>query len=155
MPDLAPLLQSLGILIGNLMSLEYSARAAISRMTRSQSRVDLSTAQPGDWVPEDPIINYDQLSDVLIRFNELAFPNRRVDKQKLVDVRHQLAHGRILSVPPEITLLLLKFDKPTHGRVKVSARIDLTENWLLEQRRLVDDAQLKIGAELVSPRGLG
>jgi len=77
---------NVGVLIGNLQSLEFSARVAIATITGSQSGVDLRALQPGQWVPEDPMTNYDQLTAVLEKFNALVSPRRRPDIARIVDL---------------------------------------------------------------------
>jgi len=143
---------NVGMLIGNLQSLEFSARVAIAEMNGSRSHVDLCTVQPGEWVREDPMTNYDQLSAVLKRFNGLASPTRQLDVQKIVDLRAQLAHGRVASFEPTFPLTLFKFGKPVRGKVPVLARIEMTEEWFRAQRRFVHDALQTVGDEFYAPR---
>ena len=99
-------MQNVGVLIEQLRSIEYSARVAIRSLTQDGSPpVDFARLRKGDWVPEDAVTNYDQLDAVLKRFNELAPARCRVDARRLVDLRHQLAHGRLVAVtsPPKTT----------------------------------------------------
>jgi len=140
---------NVGILIGNLQSLEFIARMALVAMTGSQSGVDLHVLRPGQLVPEDPMTNYDQLGAVLGRFNALASSSGRlIDVQRIVDLRDQLAHGRTVAKEPAFPLTLLKFERPVRGQVQVSARIEMTEAWFLAQRKLVHEAIQMVGDEL-------
>jgi len=70
----------------------------------------------------------------------MAPPALRLDVQRLVDLRDQLAHGRLAAGAPTFPLTLLKFGKAVNGKVPVQARIDMTEAWFLEQRALVHEA---------------
>ena len=139
-------------LIGNLQSLEFSARVAIATITGSQSGVDLRALQPGQWVLEDPMTNYDQLTAVLEKFNALVSPRRQLDVARIVDLRDQLAHGRVSSGMPTFPLMLLKFGKPVNGKVPVVARIEMTDAWFREQRTLVHEAIQTVHLRAVEQR---
>ena len=143
---------NVGMLIGNLQSLEFIARAAIADLTGAQWGADLRTAQPGDSVSEGPMTNYDQLASVLKRFNSLAKTGRQLDVDKLVDSRDQLAHGRVAAIEPRFPLVLLKFGKPVGGRVQVLARIEMNEEWFATQRRFVHDSIQIVGDEVMAWR---
>ena len=139
---------NVGILIGNLQTLEYGARSAVATMTESHSGIDLRTVQPGDMVPEDPLTSYDQLAYVLKRFNKWASPGHQLDVRRIVNLRDQLAHGRAVAFEPKFPLTLLKFGKPAKGEVPVLARVEMTEAWFIEQRTLVHNAIQTVAAEV-------
>ena len=89
--------------------------------------------------------NYDSLADVLRKFNDLAAPQRQLDISRLVGLRDELAHGRIAVLHPQIfPLTYFKFGKPVKGKgVPVTARIEMTEDWFMEQRVSVIDSALR------------
>ncbi len=91
-------LWNVGRLIAQLQSLEFSARIAIATMTGTRSGADLRALQPGQWVSEDPITNYDGLVS--------ARP--QLDVAEIVNLRDQLAHGRVASGDPTFPLILLE-----------------------------------------------
>ncbi len=140
---------NIGILIVQLQELEFSARVVIARSTGSGIVVDLASLTPGDWVPQDPMTSYDSLAAVLKKFNELASPERQLDVSRLVDLRDELAHGRIAVLKPQIfPLTYFKFGKSMKGKgVPVAARIDMTEAWFLAQRKLVHEALQMVADE--------
>jgi len=122
------------MLIVQFQELEFSARVVIARSTGSGIAVDLPSLKPGDWVPQDPMTSYDSLAAVLKKFNELASPARQLDVSRLVDLRDELAHGRIAVLKPQMIfpLTYFKFGKSVKGKgVPVAARIEMTEAWFL------------------------
>ena len=123
-------LWNVGMLIAQLQSLEFSARIAIATMTGTRSGADLRALQPGQWVSEDPITNYDGLVS--------ARP--QLDVAEIVNLRDQLAHGRVASGDPTFPLILLKFGRSLDGKVPVLARIEMTETWFANQWGLVYEA---------------
>lgn len=137
---------NVGLLIEQLRVVEYSARVAIGILQQKGSSVDFANIREGDWVPEDTATSYDQLDAVLRRFNELAPAQYQVDVRRVVDLRHQLAHGRLVSLAAarrtrdHFPLITVKFGKPKSGRVQVTARIEMTEEWFREQRLFLDRA---------------
>jgi len=138
-------MQNVGVLIEQLRCIEYSARVAIRILNQDGSPpVDFARLRKGDWVPEDAVTNYDQLDAVLKRFNELAPARCRVDARRLVDLRHQLAHGRLVAGATSretlnlFPLVTVKFGKPKSRRVQVTALIEMTERWFSEQRAFLN-----------------
>src|SRR5262249_45130509 len=107
-----------GLLVTQLQVLEYSAREAVAKAKDPSFDVEyLRTIQPGSVVPEDSMTDYAQLRRVLARLNECAPPNRQVNIEAIVNLRDQLAHGRLTAVPKPgssspFPLTLLKFDEP-------------------------------------------
>lgn len=139
---------NVGMLIGNLQSLEFCTRAAVARMSRVRWG-GLNAMQPCQLVPEDPMTNYDQLGTVLQKFNGLASAKFQLDVEKIVDLRDQLAHGRVSAITPDFPLTLLKFGIPAKGMVRVLARIEMTEAWFAQQRRFVYDSIQAVDSGLV------
>ena len=133
-------LWNVGMLIAQLQSLEFSARIAIATMTGTRSGADLRALQPGQWASEDPITNYDQLTTVLAKFNGLVSARQQLNVAEIVNLRDQLAHGRVASGDPTFPLILLKFGRSLDGKVPVLARIEMTETWFANQWGLVFEA---------------
>jgi len=134
---------NVGMLIGNLQSLEFSARVAIAAMEGAQS-VDLLALRPGELVQENPMTNYDQLATVLDKFNRRVTPKYQLDVGRLVALRDQLAHGRTAANAPTFPLTLLKFGKPVRGIVPVESRSDMTESWFVDNRRFLLSALMAV-----------
>jgi hypothetical protein len=134
---------NVGMLVTNLELLEFNARLQTEKAM--QSPVDLWTIQAGDSVPEDRITDYDQLRVVLRRFVQIA--GRQLDVDALVELRDQLAHGRVIPHSPSeaFPLTLLRFGRPTNGKVPVLARIQMDDDWFKRQRFLVDQALQVVG----------
>src|SRR6266446_4664794 len=115
------------MLIAQLQSLEFSARIAIATMTGTRSGADLRALQPGQWVSEDPITNYDGLVSA----------RQQLNVAEIVNLRDQLAHGRVASGDPTFPLILLR---SLDGKVPVLTRIEMTETWFANQWGLVYEA---------------
>jgi hypothetical protein len=138
---------NVGMLITQLQVLEFSARVAIRTEARWDIE-DLRTIQPGTFVPEDPVSEFPGLAPVLSRLNERAPANSQVDVAAIVNLRDQLAHGRLAAIPgpsSSFPLTLLKFGGPQQGQVPLLARIEMTDAWFREQRDLVDRALRAVG----------
>ena len=133
---------NVGLLITQLQVLEFSARVALGQMMRPGFSVEyLRTAQQGDVVPEDPMSSYDQLADILTRLNEHVARGQQLDVEAIVDLRHQLAHGRLTAaVRPPFPLTILKFGNPRRHRVPVVARVEMTAAWFRQKLDLVNQA---------------
>ena len=135
-----------GALITLLQQLEFVARRAIAKAAQPQfSAAYLRTIQPGDVVPKDPLNDYRTLWKVLEDFNEHAHADRQLDVRALVDLRDQLAHGRVTAFEPKFPLTLLKFAKPSdNGQVRLLAKAEMTAAWFSEGLNLVKDAIDKV-----------
>jgi len=118
------------MLIAQLQSLEFSARIAIATMTGTRSGADLRALQPGQWVSEDPITNYDGLVSA----------RQQLNVAEIVNLRDQRAHGRVASGDPTFPLILLKSGRSLDGKVPVLTRIEMTETWFANQWGLVYEA---------------
>ena len=135
-----------GMLLTQLQLLEFNARLGIARKTGSPI-VDLRTAALNEWVTENPITNYDQLTTVLTRFNELAPERGHLDVWALVELRDQLAHGRVIpfSSTTPFPLILLKFGPSRDGQVQLLAKIEMHFAWFAAKRQLLDRAIQTVG----------
>ena len=66
-----------------------------------------------------------------------------------MNLRDTLAHGRMFGYGSMKSLRLLKFSrKPKNGKVLVELALDMTDEWFLENIRILDQALGKIGIAL-------
>jgi hypothetical protein len=144
----------LGKIIGNLISIELSARLVLENQKPGNLKAlmnQLAHFKEGDWVDVSPISDPDGLRGVLNQYNasvEAAHPGLKLDTERIVFLRDALAHGRIFGVmDPKAGpyLRLLKFDKnKANGKVQVLLRIEMTREWFDETAALLSAAIEKI-----------
>lgn len=142
---------AIGVLHMNLLSLEFALRLFLYELQKLGNSsviapVDFTASAVDTWIPETPLTNYDTLGQLIGKVNdELEARNcpERID-MSLVTVRDALAHGRVLTDDPKNHFRLLKFSKPTNGRVQVKVSIELTPDWLKAQVRQVHEEVQKI-----------
>lgn len=136
----------LGGLIGNLQSLEFLLRIALSKLPGARGRGVLSGQDfylsPVDsFLPENDLTSYDSLGELISKFNkEMDKQGKLKIDESLVAIRDALAHGRVSASAPDETLRLLKFDKPQDGRVRVVFNEELSEAWFMRHKNRVRDA---------------
>jgi hypothetical protein len=123
--------KKLGKLWNYLLSLEVLLRVCIlikSKQESSLRRLDILKA--GDIVDENALTNYDGLEDVIKRFNS-SFKKEDwvVDKDKIVHLRHVLAHGRLISFKLNYPVKIFKFAEPVDSDVKVEFTEEMTSDW--------------------------
>ena len=127
---------AIGKILINLWALEFSLRLFLYESVGPQNAtLNLHQLAVGDWVPENPITNYDTLGDLVCKVNErleVLGVHERVD-HSLVDLRDALAHGRTSALQPDGPFKLLKFSSAKQGKVQVTTAIDFTPQWLTEQ----------------------
>jgi len=130
----------IGQIIGNLHSLELAMRLFLDRAKSGNSsapKPDLFSLKAGDRVGVTPFTNYDSLGRVIDRYNERVAginPELSVDKS-VVELRDALAHGRLLTRVPQRPIRLFRFSAPHGTTVEVSMALDVTDEWIAEQRR--------------------
>jgi len=144
---------ALGKLFGNLGSLDVALRAVLyaahptspGREARPHTSLNV-----GDQVEENWITKQNYLSDLVNAYNalqdELGRPEQKIDSG-IVDLRNALAHGFVTASDAGGILTLMKFGKgkgPTPRPLQVTAKIELTPEWMSEQMVRVRDALLKI-----------
>jgi hypothetical protein len=143
----------LGKLVGNLQSLETVLRffldkalASISpRLPEGKTYFGL---RAGEEVPVNAFTNFDFLSDLIAKYNAIV---QAKDQALLVDasvvaVRDLLAHGRIAAdSPDEARLVIIKFDRPKNGSVRVTDSAMMTDDWCQERIDLVRAQIEKVG----------
>ena len=160
---------NLGKLTGNLQSLETSLRMYLLKVEKAK-RVDQSPGtlywnmKKGDTVAVDAFTNYDQLKEIIEKFNlEVARCGHgtKVDKNEVVRIRDLLAHGRVSAdAPDERQLKIIKFENPRGSQtVIVSECAELNDSWFKEtndfircQLECVNAALNHVGA--ISPKKL-
>ncbi len=141
----------LGKIVGNLLTLEFAARLAISKLDPRQAalvQTQLPQVKENDWVEVNPLTNADDLGQTLEKYNKRASADCRVDVNAVVRLRDALAHGRAFGFGSSQRgyLTLLKFArKPDrHNRVKVTMAIDMTDDWFKENIEFLLDATRKV-----------
>jgi len=140
MPNAVNVPHAMGDVLANLQSIEFCLRRFLYHLDGLQKPspdaahppFDLSNWREGDWVPETPLTNYDTLGDLIAKVNSAlqarGFPER-IDTS-LTQLRDALAHGRVLSLPPDGPFRLVKFSKPKVNKVRVAVSITLNHEWL-------------------------
>ena len=142
---------SIGRIILNLLSLEITLRLFLdeaqqpSGPTQAMS-LDLHNLAVGDWVPETPLTSYDTLGQLIKKANcELekhGLPERVDDS--VVALRDALAHGRVLGDRPEGPFRVFKFSKPCRGMVRVEVSVEITQDWLDQQKKSTAAEAMKV-----------
>ena len=141
-------LLTLGKLVANLHSLEFSLRAFLLKNFESREpKVNLTNIIAGDEVPLNSFTNYDTLGRVIDRYNEVVqpvYPSCCVDKT-VVEVRDMIAHGRIAGKTLTPPYELVKFGKPNKSSmVPVEQVVTLDSHWLSSNVNLVLDQIHKV-----------
>ena len=143
----------LGGLIGNLQSLEFLLRIALSKLPGARARgvpsgEDFYLSPVDSLLPENDLTSYDSLGDLISKFNkEMDKQGKLKIDESLVAIRDALAHGRVSASVSDETLRLLKFDKPQDGRVRVVFNEELSEEWFMRHKSRVRDA-IDIAAQM-------
>ena len=139
---------SLGKLVGNLLSLEMGARMVIVKLDQrvaEQVKTQLPQVKSGNMVEFNAFTNGDNLAQTLEKYNKWAPLDCRIDISPIVNLRDTLAHGRMFGYGSMKSLRLLKFSrKPKNGKVLVELALDMTDEWFLENIRILEQALGKI-----------
>jgi hypothetical protein len=126
----------IGKIIGNLQVLEFLLRLFLYEKVGPQNiTYSLDEVAEGEWVPENPITNYDSLRTLVKKVNkqlEAQGVTDRVD-HSLVDLRDAIAHGRVTAFHPEGPYKLMKYSPAKDGKVQVMIAKTLSSRWLKEQ----------------------
>ena len=152
--------RALGKLIANLLSLEFIIRAFLFESDRLRTGEvpqggSLAGLQVGASVPEDPMTSYKSLGPLVEMYNAhvVAVDSAlRVDAG-LKDLRDALAHGRVFGVSPLGPLHLVKFGRPSCGRVRVTHAFVMTGEWFRGQIKRVGDEVRKVQQALSRLQG--
>lgn len=140
----------LGGLIGNFQSLEFLLRAFLHKQPNARPLglpygTDIYLSPVGTALAENDFTSYDTLGQLIDKFNAVAaagnLPN--VDRT-LVDIRDALAHGRVSASGEDEQLRLIKFGRPSNGQVRVEFNVEMSDAWLIEQKRKVFEAMMVV-----------
>lgn len=146
--------RGLGGLLGNFHSLEFVLRVFLNRLPGARPMgvphgTNIYLAPVGTELPENDMTSYDSLGQLFGKFNaEMARRGHAQLDMALVELRDALAHGRVSASVPDDTLRLIKFDKPTNGRVRVSFNELMTEEWFTAQKARVVAALKQVHSQV-------
>jgi hypothetical protein len=94
---------AIGKIFTNLQAFEFSLRLFLYESIGPQdATLNIDQLALNDWVSENPITNYDSLSDLITKVNErlnVLGIHEHVD-DSLVDLRDALAHGWVSALHP-------------------------------------------------------
>lgn len=139
----------LGMLIGNLQSLEMGARLAIVKLDHwagKQVQTQLPQVKAGDKVELNAFTNDEDLTQTLKKYNKRTPLDYRVDVASIVRLRDALAHGRTFGFGTMKHLRLLKFNrrKNVKGQVAVELAEDMTEEWFNNNINMLNESLEKV-----------
>ena len=130
----------LGQVVENLQSIE-----AVLRIVLSEGHgPDPFKLQAGQQVPETAMTKWASLGELIGKFNKTVPSEYHLDQDGIVDQRDALAHGFTLIQAPGSPTRLIKFGKPRNGKVPVEIAVDMTGEWLAEQRKTTFEAFRRI-----------
>ena len=147
---------NLGKLVGSYHSLEFVLRAFLSQEESSGGKgpnygIDPYQLPVGADMAEDPLTNYDSLTQLMTKANKhLAARSRPALPDRLIEVRDAIAHGRVSADSEDGVLRLLKFDRPRHGKVRIAFNETMDEQWFDAERKRINDAIIRIHSTLDS-----
>ncbi len=138
--------RNIGGLICNLQSIEFEIRCLLSWANYPEASGlpaghRLSELSEGNQYLAGTFTNYDSLGQLVSKFNLFADKRnfRKIDTS-IVTLRDAIAHGRCASDAGENSFRLIKFSKPSCGRVTVTYNQALDSKWYERQRKLLSDA---------------
>ena len=140
----------LGQVVENLQSLEATLRIILAQGCGP----DPFKLQAGQQVPVTHMTNWATLGKLIKKFNRAVPTKYKLDKARIVNLRDALAHGFTLIKHPGSPTRLIKFGKPKNGMVRVEIAVDMTREWLAEQRKATFEAHERIGAYTKDHPGL-
>ena len=135
----------LGKLLGNLQSLEALLRVyllKVGQKSRSAKSIRHSywNLRVGDVIDEDEFSNYDPLGKLIRKFNKdvKVRDDSLLLDPAVVDIRDLLAHGRVAGEREDTSSLrIVKFRKPSNGKVIVVASTLMDDEWFARSIPLV------------------
>lgn len=110
----------------------------------------LDKLKKGQAVEENEITNFEQLSDLVGKYNEKVkdLNKELVIDKNLVELRHALAHGRAFTIEPSTPsknpMTLLKFTNPKDNKTTVEFCDLMTSRWFDEQIKRTKQEKLKV-----------
>lgn len=127
--------ENIGQTISQFHSLEFVLRNFLfihSKMNINNRPLpaDLYKLKVNDETNETEFTNFDSLGILIKNANKILITKGKppIDLY-LVEVRDCLAHGRVASIDSLNNKILLKFTQPKNKKVKLSHKIELTEQW--------------------------
>lgn len=126
----------LGEIVSNLLTLECVLRIAIFNIEGTRD-FDFDAVKVGQRLPLNAMTDYAGLSQTIARYNALVGSADQIDRGPIVKLRDALAHGRVLGMQPRESFTLYKFGQGDGKTVPVEMIVDLSLEWLAEQRALV------------------
>ncbi len=145
--------RKLGALVADLQSMEFFLRGFLSTVHQADANglllgmpQHMVSLKVGQNVPENFMTDYRTLGQLVDQYN--AYVDGRdaslmLDKETVV-LRDALAHGRVFQEDGYQHFQLLKFDKPTHGQVRVTFSQTMDDAWFKGHTSLVIDQCRKI-----------
>ena len=131
----------LGKIVSNLQALEFLLRMTLMKVNGEVNDTKYYDLKANDEVTEDSFTNYDTLGQLIYKYNSLV---SAVDKtfcisNEVVSLRDVIAHGRVFSMDPNPLhpFLILKFDKPVNGKVKVTFSEEMNPTWYEKNNDLI------------------
>jgi hypothetical protein len=127
---------AIGRIVTNLQSLEFVLRLFLCETVGpNDPGLRYDQLAVGDRVQENPLTEYPGLESVVKRVNRHLEEHREADRidPSLVDLRDELAHGRVMGLSLQGPWRLLKFSPPENHTVRVEEAVDLTPEWLALQ----------------------
>jgi hypothetical protein len=94
------------------------------------------------------------LRELIRKFNKTVPREYHLEEDRIVDLRDALAHGFTHIKHPGSPTRLVKFGKPSNGKVRVEIAVDMTPEWLAEQRKATFEAVGRIVAYTKDHPGL-
>jgi hypothetical protein len=119
------------------------------RSTASRSSVKTKLTLATECRPFEEVTNYDSLGALIDKYNAdvLARHESLSISPRIVDVRDLLAHGRVALRTLDLAeLAIVKFDRPSHGKVVVVARARMTDSWFGSNIKLAYDLMINVHA---------
>ena len=130
----------LGKIVSNLQALECILRMLLKDANGEVTLTKYYNLKVNDEVIEDSFTNYDTLSQLIRKYNSLVSVVDRTlcISDEVVSLRDVIAHGRVFSINPNPLhpYLLLKFDKPVNGKVKVTYSEEMNSGWYEKNNEL-------------------
>jgi hypothetical protein len=142
----------LGKLLGNLHALEMSLRAFL--MNRPGARpvhhihgADVLGLPVGSDLPDSDLTSRAYLSELVRQFNEIAASESTpLIDENVIEVRNTLAHGCVFGAAAAFPVHILKFSKPSSGKVQILANEAMTREWFERQHKAVVAALMVVAA---------
>lgn len=135
----------LGKLVANMQSLETLLRfSLLVAVTPKNTAPAYHQFLSGEMVDEDAFADYRTLGELIKAYNRSPQSAGLEVDDTLEDIRDAIAHGRTFSTAPSGSMLLLKFDRPKHGKVKVVFSALMTYEWFDQQITRFLDAWARV-----------